>query len=122
MAIGLHTERQSKTLLLLGHNALGKGYDFFTYYFILFLTSMMFLIGVFFPREQLPPVVRVVSDWLPLTNAVELVRPLFMDQWTAHPVRHILVLAAYTVGGFWVAWRSRENVFGFKAVADQMLL
>jgi lipooligosaccharide transport system permease protein len=84
-------------------NALAQGYDFFTYYFTLFLTPMMFLSGVFFPREQLPQVVRVVSDWLPLTNAIELVRPLFMDQWPAHPVRNLLVLAAYTVAAFWVA-------------------
>ena len=84
-------------------NALAKGYDFFTYYFTLFLTPMMFLSGVFFPREQLPGVVRAVSDWLPLTNAVELVRPLFMDQWPAHPWRHLLVLLAYTAVAFWIA-------------------
>jgi lipooligosaccharide transport system permease protein len=84
-------------------NALAKGYDFFTYYFTLVLTPMMFLSGVFFPREQLPPVVRAISDWLPLTNAVELVRPLFMDQWPAHPWRHGLVLVATTVAAFWVA-------------------
>ena len=84
-------------------NALAKGYDFFTYYFTLFLTPMMFLSGIFFPREQLPPLVRVVADWLPLSNAVELVRPLFMDQWPAHPWRHGLVLLVYTVGGFWLA-------------------
>ncbi len=84
-------------------NALAKGYDFFTYYFTLFLTPMMFLSGVFFPREQLPPVVRVVSDWLPLTNAVELVRPLFMDQWPAHPWRSALVLVVYATGAFWLA-------------------
>jgi lipooligosaccharide transport system permease protein len=84
-------------------NALAKGYDFFTYYFTLFLTPMMFLSGMFFPRDQLPYAVRVVSDWLPLTNAVEIVRPLFMDQWPAHPLRHALVLLAYTVVAFWVA-------------------
>jgi lipooligosaccharide transport system permease protein len=39
-------------------NALAKGYDFFTYYFTLFLTPMMFLSGIFFPLEQLPPLVR----------------------------------------------------------------
>ncbi|WP_161547614.1 ABC transporter permease, partial [Escherichia coli] len=43
-------------------NALAKGYDFFTYYFTLVLTPMMFLSGVFFPREQLPPIVRAISD------------------------------------------------------------
>ena len=84
-------------------NALAKGYDFFTYYFTLVLTPMMFLSGVFFPREQLPPIVRTISDWLPLTNAVELVRPLFMGQWPAHPLRHSLVLVVTTVVAFWVA-------------------
>jgi len=84
-------------------NALAKGYDFFTYYFTLFLTPMMFLSGVFFPRDQLPPLVRAVSDWLPLSNAVEIVRPLFMDQWPTQPVRHLAVLAVYAVGAFWVA-------------------
>ncbi len=84
-------------------NALAKGYDFFTYYFTLFLTPMMFLSGVFFPREQLPTVVRHISDWLPLTNAVELVRPLFMDQWPADPLRNVLVLLVYTVAAFWLA-------------------
>lgn len=84
-------------------NALAKGYDFFTYYFTLFLTPMMFLSGVFFPRDQLPGVVRAVSDWLPLTAAVELVRPMFMDQWPAHAGRNLLVLAAYAVVSFWIA-------------------
>jgi lipooligosaccharide transport system permease protein len=65
-------------------NALAKGYDFFTYYFTLFMTPMMFLSGVFFPREQLPSWLQAISQWLPLTNAVELVRPLFMNQWPAN--------------------------------------
>jgi lipooligosaccharide transport system permease protein len=84
-------------------NALAKGYDFFTYYFSLFLTPMMFLSGVFFPREQLPAVVLAVSDWLPLTAAVELVRPMFLDRWPAQPLRHLLVLAGYAVVAFWAA-------------------
>ena len=84
-------------------NALAQGYDFFTYYFTLFLTPMMFLSGVFFPLEQLPAVVRSVSQWLPLTNAVDLVRPMFMDQWPAQVLRPVAVLLVYTVGGFWIA-------------------
>ena len=89
--------------LALIFNALAKGYDFFTYYFTLFLTPMMFLSGVFFPREQLPPWVRAASEWLPLTNAVELVRPLFMDRWPDAPLRHGLVLAVCAGAAFWVA-------------------
>ena len=82
-------------------NALAKGYDFFTYYFTLFLTPMMFLSGVFFPRDQLPDLVREVSAWLPLTQAIALVRPLFLDQWPAQPLLHLGVLALYAV----VAWK-----------------
>jgi lipooligosaccharide transport system permease protein len=84
-------------------NALAKGYDFFTYYFTLFLTPMMFLSGIFFPLEQLPMAVRVVADWLPLSNAVTLVRPLFMDRWPTEVLRPVLVLAAYSGISFWVA-------------------
>jgi len=89
--------------LALIFNALAKGYDFFTYYFTLFLTPMMFLSGVFFPREQLPGVVQQLSDALPLTHAVALVRPLFMDQWPHGAVLHLLVLASYGAVAFWIA-------------------
>lgn len=84
-------------------NALAKGYDFFTYYFSLFLTPTMFLSGVFFPRDQLPGVMRVISDWLPLTAAVEMIRPLFLGQWPAHALQHLAVLVAYAVAAFWIA-------------------
>jgi len=84
-------------------NALAKGYDFFTYYFTLFLTPVMFLSGVFFPLEQLPETVRLVAGWLPLASAVALVRPLFMDQWPQDTLRHVLVLAAYASVAFWIA-------------------
>jgi lipooligosaccharide transport system permease protein len=64
---------------------------------------MMFLSGIFFPLEQLPPVVRAISEWLPLTNAVDLVRPLFMDQWPTRWLRPLAVLAGFAVAGFWIA-------------------
>ena len=84
-------------------NALAKGYDFFTYYFTLCITPMMFLSGIFFPLEQLPPLVRLLSQGLPLTNAVALVRPLFMDEWPHQAWQHGLVLLVYSAGGFWLA-------------------
>jgi lipooligosaccharide transport system permease protein len=83
--------------------ALAKGYDFFTYYFTLFLTPVMFLSGVFFPLTQLPGPARMAAQWLPLANAVELVRPLFMDQWPTDWLRPLLVLATYAGVSFWVA-------------------
>jgi lipooligosaccharide transport system permease protein len=86
--------------LALIFNALAKGYDFFTYYFTLFLTPMMFLSGVFFPLDSLPQAVRWVAMVLPLTQAVALVRPLFMDQWPTDVLLHLSVLTAYAS----VAW------------------
>ena len=93
-------------------NAMAKGYDFFTYYFTLFLTPTMFLSGVFFPLDQLPAPVRVVADWLPLSNAVALVRPLFMDQWPRDALHHGSVLLAYAVVSFWVALALTRKSFG----------
>ena len=84
-------------------NALAKGYDFFTYYFTLFLTPTMFLSGVFFPREQLPGFMQAIAQWLPLTAAVELIRPLFLGQPPAQAAQHLAVLLAYGVGAFWLA-------------------
>ena len=84
-------------------NALAKGYDFFTYYFTLFLTPMMFLSGVFFPRENLPALLKTASDWLPLTQSVELVRPLFQGRWPADSAVHLGVLALYAAVAWWVA-------------------
>jgi lipooligosaccharide transport system permease protein len=84
-------------------NALARGYDFFTYYFTLVLTPMMFLSGVFFPIEQMPPALRWVAAVLPLTSAVELIRPLVIGQWPAQWLRPLAVLAAYAVVGYYLA-------------------
>jgi lipooligosaccharide transport system permease protein len=35
-------------------NALAPSYDFFMYYFTLFITPMTLISGVFFPTDQLP--------------------------------------------------------------------
>jgi lipooligosaccharide transport system permease protein len=63
----------------------------------------MFLSGVFFPRDQLPGVLRVISDWLPLTAAVELIRPLFLGQWPAQFAQNTTLLVVYAALGFWLA-------------------
>jgi lipooligosaccharide transport system permease protein len=83
--------------------ALAKGYDFFTYYFTLFLTPMMFLSGVFFPREQLPGWMQAITQWLPLSAAIDLVRPLFMGQMPSAPWRNLAILLVCAVGSFWLA-------------------
>jgi lipooligosaccharide transport system permease protein len=82
--------------------ALAKGYDFFTYYFTLFLTPMMFTSGIFFPRTQLPPIMQTITAWLPLTAAVELVRPFFVGQMPESPLRHIAILLFFGAMALWI--------------------
>jgi len=84
-------------------NALAKGYDFFTYYFTLVLTPMTFLSGVYFPIDQMPGWLQAVSAVLPLTAAVELVRPLVIGQWPVEWLRPLAVLAGYAAAGYWIA-------------------
>ena len=84
-------------------NALAKGYDFFTYYFTLVITPMTFLSGVYFPVEQLPAWLQAVSRVLPLTAAVEIVRPLVLGEWPPAVLRPLAILAAYATAGYCVA-------------------
>ena len=84
-------------------NALAPSYDFFMYYFTLFITPTMLLSGVFFPREQLPVLVQGLTEALPLTHAVQLVRPLLQGQVPANALLHVAVLLAITAVAFLVA-------------------
>jgi lipooligosaccharide transport system permease protein len=84
-------------------NALAKGYDFFTYYFTLVLTPMTFLSGVYFPLEQMPHWLQQVAHVLPLTSAVELVRPLVIGRWPDQWMQPLAVLAAYAACGYFIA-------------------
>jgi len=84
-------------------NALANGYDFFAYYFTLALTPMTFLSGVYFPIHQLPAWLQPVCEWLPLTAAVKLARPLVLGQWPTEVFAPVAVLVAYALAGFWLA-------------------
>jgi len=48
------------------------------YYFTLFVTPAALISGVFFPLDQLPAAFQTVAHLLPLSHAVELVRPLLL--------------------------------------------
>jgi lipooligosaccharide transport system permease protein len=86
-------------------NALAPSYDFFMYYFTLFITPMTLISGVFFPTNQLPGWLATIGHWLPLAQGVALVRPLLAGQVPADPVIHIAALIATTVGAFAIALR-----------------
>ena len=83
--------------------AIAPNYDFFMYYFTLWITPMVLLCGVFFPVTQLPGVLQLVSSVLPLTHAIDLVRPLINGRVPQHVAQHLAVLLAYAVVGFYAA-------------------
>jgi lipooligosaccharide transport system permease protein len=84
-------------------NALAKGYDFFTYYFTLVLTPMIFLSGIYYPVTQLPSWLQHVSGVLPLSAAVNLVRPLLLGSWPPTPLLDAGILLLYCLAGFYAA-------------------
>ena len=90
------------TALALCFTALARSYDFFIYYFTLLVTPMVFLSGVFFPMEQLPAWLAAAVSVLPLTPAVELVRPLLLGQWPAHAGLWLAQLALTATAAIWL--------------------
>ena len=60
--------------------SVSKSYDFFMYYFTLVITPMLLISGVFFPTEKMPIIIQKVSEFLPLKNAIDIVRCIVFDQ------------------------------------------
>lgn len=84
-------------------SAVATNYDFFNYYFVLAVTPMFMLSGVFYPIESLPETMQGFVQILPLTHAVALTRPLVAGQDLTLPLLHLAVLAAYAAVAFYVA-------------------
>ena len=79
---------------------LATSYEFFMYYFTLFITPMILLCGVFFPVSQLPPAVQIVSAVLPLAHGVALARPLMLGVVPGDIALHLGALAFYAFVGY----------------------
>lgn len=84
-------------------SAISPGYDFFNYYFVLAVTPMFILCGVFYPVSTLPEFMQSVVQILPLTHAVELTRPLVAGLPVENPLLHLGVLAIYALLGYYLA-------------------
>ncbi len=84
-------------------NAVAKAYDFFTYYFTLVLTPMIFVSGVYYPTTQLPHWLQSIADYLPLSTAVHLVRPLLLGHLPENPLQNVVILIAFCLVSFYLA-------------------
>ena len=83
--------------------ALAPSFDFFMYYFTLFITPMTLVSGVFFPADQLPPAIHAIASWLPLTHAVQLTRPLLNGLVPQDAIVHLTALVATGGVAFYLA-------------------
>ncbi len=84
-------------------SAFSKSYDFFNYYFTLVVTPMFILCGVFYPTTSLPPALQPMVNILPLTHAVDLVRPLVSGQPPTAVGLHLAVLIGYAAIAYYLA-------------------
>ena len=84
-------------------SAIAGSYDFFNYYFVLVVTPMFMLSGVFFPLDSMPPALQVAVQFLPLTHAIEIIRPLIVGQPVEHLVLHLSVLMFFALIGYFFA-------------------
>ena len=84
-------------------NALAPGYDFFTYFFTLFLTPQLLMSGVYFPVEQMPGWLQAIAASLPLKHAIDVARPLMLGQVPDGIAFHVAVLAAFAAVAYYAA-------------------
>ncbi len=83
--------------------AVARGYDTLSNYFVVVVTPMVFVSGVFFPLSQLPDWLRAVAHWLPLTAAVDIMRPLVLGRMPVRAAADFALLAAYLAACYYVA-------------------
>ena len=84
-------------------SSLAYNYDFFNYYFVLIVTPMYILSGVFYPIESLPAGVQGAVQFLPLTHAVILTRGLVAGAELRQPWLHLGVLLLCAVVSYAIA-------------------
>ena len=83
--------------------AVARSWDVFAYFVTLAITPMFIFCGVFYPTSSLPASVQNVVNYLPLTHAVALIRPLAVGLPVTDAAVHVAVLVAYALVGFYLA-------------------
>lgn len=59
--------------------------------------------GLFMPRDQMPEVLRAISDWLPLSHAIDAVNAVAAGSDGGELYRPVLIVAAFAVGALILA-------------------
>jgi len=83
--------------------ALAPSYDFFSYFFTIFVSPMFLFSGIFFPLDGLPAWAQGLAWFFPLSHAVDLTRPLFAGQVPPQLAADLLWLVVVSLGAYVVA-------------------
>lgn len=70
--------------------------DAFNYYFTLLVSPMFLFSGVFFPIDGMPAIVKTIAWFLPLTHAVNVIRPAAQGIYTAGFLPEIAWMIVFT--------------------------
>lgn len=82
-----------------------RNYDFFSYYYTLFISPMFVFSGTFFPLDNLPVWAKTLAHFLPLTYAVQVARNLFQGNFHWMDGMFLLGLFLCGLGVAWLATR-----------------
>ena len=80
-----------------------RAYEYFNFYMTLIMTPMFILCGVFYPVSSLPGPVQSAVQLLPLTHAVEIIRPIVVGQPVTDLGLHLGALALFGLVSTWAA-------------------
>jgi len=80
--------------------SIAKGFESFSYGYTLFFTPMIFISGVYFPLDNLPSVMQQIANFLPLSHAIALIRPLMTGGVVENILLHSSVMVAYGLVGY----------------------
>jgi lipooligosaccharide transport system permease protein len=83
--------------------AYARAYEYFNFYMTLVMTPMFILCGVFYPVSSLPGPVQSAVQLLPLTHAVEIIRPIVVGQPVTDLGLHLGALALFGLVSTWAA-------------------
>lgn len=84
-------------------SGLSKSYEFFNYYFTLWVAPMYLFSGVFFPLDRAPGWALGLAQLLPLTHVVTVSRALVRGTPGVDLLFHLLVIALYLIAAYALA-------------------
>jgi len=91
--------------IALAYNAVSPSYEFFMYFFTLYMTPLLMLSGAFFPLEVLPEWMGAAVMLLPMAPAVEVARSVLDGEWPARLPQMVAVELFWLAAGLCAAVR-----------------